>query len=48
MKQTNGSSAVLVDCVTADKGMRLGQDENSGPSWISKEKLNISYQRPKA
>ncbi len=28
MKQTNGSSAILVDCVTADKGMRLEVDEN--------------------
>lgn len=32
MKQTNGSSAVLVDCVTADKGMYLGEDENCGLS----------------
>lgn len=28
MKQTNGSSAVLLDCVTADKGMCVGEDEN--------------------
>lgn len=28
MKQTNGSGAGLVDGVTADKGMRLGQNEN--------------------
>lgn len=28
MKLTSGSSADLVDCVTADKGICLGQEEN--------------------
>lgn len=28
MKRTNGSSAVLVDCVIAVKGMRLGENKN--------------------
>lgn len=42
MKLTNGSSADLVDCVTADKGICLGQEENFDLSWISKEKQNIA------
>lgn len=42
MKQTNGSSAVLVDCVIADKTMHQGEDENWDLS-SSKTKLNINH-----